>query len=148
MPVSIAGCEPPAQFGGLEMLTVDSRRVVGEIQQATAQLHLHKRHLAGLPETRSKDPQVISAYRDVTAAQQDQQRAVNDADTYANRVVPEAEGGAARILAEAKAYREQTILQAKGQTARYNQIYAQYKNAPDVTSVRKSSPRTGASGCT
>ena len=40
--------------------------------------------------------QVISAYRDVTAAQQDQQRAVNDAETYANRVVPEAEGEAAR----------------------------------------------------
>ena len=38
--------------------------------------------------------QVISAYRDVTAAQQDQQRAVNDAETYANRVVPEAEGRA------------------------------------------------------
>ena len=36
--------------------------------------------------------QVISAYRDVTAAQQDQQRAVNEAETYANRVVPEAEG--------------------------------------------------------
>ena len=81
-------------------------------------------------------PEVISAYRDVTAAQQDQQRAVNDADTYANRVVPEAEGGASRILAEAKAYREQTILQAKGQTARYNQIYAQYKNAPGVTRER------------
>jgi membrane protease subunit HflK len=80
--------------------------------------------------------QVISAYRDVTAAQQDQQRAVNDADTYANRVVPEAEGAAARILAEAKAYREQTILEAKGQTARYNQIYAQYKNAPGVTRER------------
>jgi len=80
--------------------------------------------------------QVISAYRDVTAAQQDQQRAVNDADTYANRVVPEAEGAASRILAEAKAYREQTILEAKGQTARYNQIYAQYKNAPGVTRER------------
>jgi len=80
--------------------------------------------------------EVIPAYRDVTAAQQDQQRAVNDADTYANRVVPEAEGAAARILAEAKAYREQTILQAKGQTARYNQIYAQYKNAPGVTRER------------
>ncbi len=39
--------------------------------------------------------QVISAYRDVTAAQQDLQRAVNDAETYANRVVPEAEGRAA-----------------------------------------------------
>src|SRR5208337_117655 len=52
--------------------------------------------------------QVISAYRDVTAAQQDQQRAVNEAETYANKVVPEAEGGAARIIAEANAYREQT----------------------------------------
>jgi membrane protease subunit HflK len=80
--------------------------------------------------------QVISAYRDVTAAQQDQQRAVNDAETYANRVVPEAEGGAARILAEAKAYKQQTILDAQGQTARYSQIYAQYKNAPGVTRER------------
>ena len=80
--------------------------------------------------------QVISAYRDVTAAQQDQSRAVNEAETYANKVVPEAEGGAARILAEANAYREQTILEAKGQTARYNQIYQQYKKAPAVTRER------------
>jgi membrane protease subunit HflK len=80
--------------------------------------------------------EVISAYRDVTAAQQDQQRAVNEAETYANKVVPEAEGGAARIVAEAKAYREQTILDAKGQTARYNQIYEQYKKAPGVTRER------------
>ena len=80
--------------------------------------------------------QVISAYRDVTAAQQDQQRAVNEAETYANKVVPEAEGGAARIVAEANAYREQTILEAKGQTARYNQIHEQYKKAPAVTRER------------
>ena len=50
--------------------------------------------------------------------------------------MPEAEGGASRILAEAKAYREQTILEAKGQTARYNQIYQQYKKAPAVTRER------------
>ncbi|HTR13175.1 MAG TPA: FtsH protease activity modulator HflK [Roseiarcus sp.] len=80
--------------------------------------------------------QVISAYRDVTAAQQDQQRMVNEAETYANKVVPEAEGGASRIVAEAKAYREQTILDAKGQTARYKQIYEQYKKAPGVTRER------------
>ena len=80
--------------------------------------------------------EVIPAYRDVTAAQQDQQRAVNEAETYANKVVPEAEGGAARIIAEAKAYREQTILEAKGQTARYDQIYQQYKKAPGVTRER------------
>jgi len=80
--------------------------------------------------------QVISAYRDVTAAQQDQQRLVNEADTYANRVVPEAEGAAARIVLEAKAYREQTVAEAKGQTSRFNQVYEQYKNAPGVTRER------------
>jgi membrane protease subunit HflK len=80
--------------------------------------------------------QVLSAYRDVTAAQQDQQRAVNDAETYANRVVPEAEGGAARIRLEAQAYRQQTVAEATGQTSRFNQVYAQYKNAPGVTRER------------
>jgi len=80
--------------------------------------------------------QVISSYRDVTAAQQDLQRAVNEADTYANKVVPEAKGQASRILAEANAYKQQTIYDAQGQTARYSQIYAQYKNAPAVTRER------------
>jgi modulator of FtsH protease HflK len=80
--------------------------------------------------------QVLSAYRDVTAAQQDKQRAVNDADTYANRVVPEAKGAAARIRLEAEAYRQQTVAEATGQTSRFNQVYAQYKNAPGVTRER------------
>ena len=80
--------------------------------------------------------QVVSAYRDVTAAQQDMQRAVNEAETYANRVVPEAKGAASRILADAEAYKAQTKLEAEGQTARYMQIYAQYKKAPGVTRER------------
>ena len=80
--------------------------------------------------------QVISAYRDVTAARQDEQRLVNEAETYANRVVPEAEGSAARVVLEAKAYLEQTVADAKGQTSRFNQVYEQYKNAPAVTRER------------
>jgi len=80
--------------------------------------------------------QVVSAYRDLTAAPQDKQRAINDAYTYANRVVPEAKGAASRIVNDAEAYRQQTILEARGQTARYNQIYAQYRNAPGVTRER------------
>src|SRR5947209_3254557 len=71
--------------------------------------------------------QVVSAYRDVTAAQQDQQRAVNEADTYANRIKPEAEGDASRIIAEGEAYKQQSVLEAKGQTARYALVYEQYK---------------------
>ncbi|MBX9759774.1 MAG: FtsH protease activity modulator HflK [Beijerinckiaceae bacterium] len=86
----------------------------------------------------SVDPpeQVIAAFRDVTAAQQDMERARNEAETYANRVVPEARGAAARILQEAEAYREQTVAEARGQASRFTQIYEQYRNAPEVTRER------------
>lgn len=86
----------------------------------------------------SVDPpdQVIAAYRDVTAAQQDLQRQRNEAEAYANRVVPEARGTAARIVQEAEGYKTQAVQEAQGQAARFNQVYAQYKNAPDVTRER------------
>jgi membrane protease subunit HflK len=86
----------------------------------------------------SVDPpeQVVAAFRDVTAAQQDQDRLRNEAEAYANRVVPEARGDAARIVQESEGYREQTVNEAKGQTARFTQIYKEYANAPDVTRER------------
>ena len=86
----------------------------------------------------SVDPpeQVISAFRDVTAAQQDMERMRNEAEAYANRVVPEARGAAARILQEAEAYREQTVAEARGQASRFSQVYEQYRNAPQVTRER------------
>ena len=89
-------------------------------------------------QLQSVDPpeQVIAAFRDVTAAQQDQERLRNEADAHANKVVPEARGGAARIVQEAQAYREQVVAEARGQTSRFNQIYEQYRNAPGVTRQR------------
>ncbi|MCW6510467.1 FtsH protease activity modulator HflK [Lichenifustis flavocetrariae] len=86
----------------------------------------------------SVDPpdEVIAAYRDVTAAQQDLQRQRNEADAYANRVVPEARGAAARIVQEAEGYKEQAVQEAQGQASRFDQVYAQYKNAPKVTRER------------
>jgi membrane protease subunit HflK len=86
----------------------------------------------------SVDPpeQVIAAFRDVTAAQQDMERMRNEAETYANRVVPEARGASARILQEAEAYREQTVAEARGQASRFTQVYEQYRNAPAVTRER------------
>jgi membrane protease subunit HflK len=80
--------------------------------------------------------QVIDAFRDVQAARIDQDRSVNEAQTYANRVVPEARGNVARITQAAEAYRQQTVAEAKGQTSRFLQIYDQYKKAPDVTRER------------
>ena len=89
-------------------------------------------------QLQSVDPpeQVIAAFRDVTAAQQDQDRLRNEAEAYANRVVPEARGAAARILQEAQAYREQTVAEANGQASRFSQVLAQYKLAPAITRER------------
>ena len=70
------------------------------------------------------------------AARADLERAVNEAQTYANRVVPEARGRVAQITQAAEAYREQTVAEATGQTSRFLKIYEQYKKAPEVTRQR------------
>jgi len=80
--------------------------------------------------------QVIDAFRDVQAARSDLERAQNEAQTYANRVVPEARGRAAKIIQDAEAYKSQTVADANGQTSRFLQVYDQYKKAPDVTRER------------
>ena len=80
--------------------------------------------------------QVIDAFRDVQAARIDQERAKNEAETYANKVVPEARGRAAQITQSAEAYREQTVAEATGVSSRFRQIYDEYKKAPDVTRQR------------
>jgi len=80
--------------------------------------------------------QVIDSFRDVQAARADAERAQNEAQTYANRVVPEARGRAAQITQAAEAYREQTVAEATGQSARFLKVYDEYKKAPDVTRQR------------
>jgi membrane protease subunit HflK len=80
--------------------------------------------------------QVIDSFRDVQAASSDLERLANEAQTYANRVVPEARGRAAKVIQDAEAYREQTVADATGQASRFKQIYDQYKKAPDVTRER------------
>ena len=80
--------------------------------------------------------QVIDSFRDVQAARADLERAQNEAQTYANRVVPEARGKAAQILQAADAYKSQTVAEATGQTSRFLKIYEEYKKAPEVTRKR------------
>ena len=80
--------------------------------------------------------QVIDSFRDVQAAQADQQRLQNEAQTYANRIVPEARGRAAQILQGAEGYKAQAVAEAKGQTARFLKVYEEYKKAPEVTRQR------------
>lgn len=80
--------------------------------------------------------EVIAAFRDVQAARADAERAQNEAQTYANKVVPEARGQAAQITNAASAYRDRIIAEATGKAQRFDQVYQSYKTAPDVTRKR------------
>ncbi len=123
-----------------KLLTVDRTRVESQAQDLTqATLDQYKAGILILQvQLLSVDPpqQVIAAFKDVTAAQQDMQRLQTEADAYRNKVVPEARGAAAAIVQSAKAYREQTVAQATGEASRFSQIDTQYKLAPDLTRQR------------
>ena len=80
--------------------------------------------------------EVIAAFRDVQAARADADRVQNEAQTYANKVVPGAKGQAAQITAAAAAYRDRIIAEAQGQADRFNKVLQSYKAAPDVTRRR------------
>ncbi|MGL4322965.1 MAG: FtsH protease activity modulator HflK [Beijerinckiaceae bacterium] len=80
--------------------------------------------------------EVIEAFRDVQAARQDQDRAKNEAETYASKIVPEARGDATRVVQEAEAYKSQTVAEARGAAARFESIFTEYKKAPEVTRER------------
>jgi membrane protease subunit HflK len=79
---------------------------------------------------------VIEAFRDVQAAEQDQERQRNEAQAYANRVIPEARGDAEQIKQQADAYKARVIAEAEGAAARFLSIYTEYRRAPDVTRRR------------
>ncbi len=80
--------------------------------------------------------EVIGAYRDVQAARADQERLRNEAEAYANKIIPEARGQSARVVQQAEAYRQQVIAEASGQAKRFLSVYAEYRKAPEVTRKR------------
>lgn len=84
----------------------------------------------------SAPAQVIDAFEDVQRAQQDRDRARNEAETYRNKVVPEARGEAAQLIQQAQAYKEQVIKEAEGEAQRFLLVYAEYAKAPELTRQR------------
>ncbi|TGN61919.1 FtsH protease activity modulator HflK [Paracoccus liaowanqingii] len=80
--------------------------------------------------------EVIDAFRSVQAAQQERDRLENEADAYANRVLAQARGNAAQVLEQAEGYRAEAVNTAAGEAARFNSIYEEYVNAPEVTRRR------------
>ncbi|WP_028469895.1 FtsH protease activity modulator HflK [Neptunomonas japonica] len=80
--------------------------------------------------------QVQDAFDDVIKAREDEQRVKNEAQSYANGVVPEARGKAQRMLEEASAYREQVVSKAEGESKRFTALLTEYEKAPGVTRER------------
>tara|TARA_E500000331_G_C17248255_1_gene710005 strand:+ start:284 stop:1411 length:1128 start_codon:yes stop_codon:yes gene_type:complete len=79
---------------------------------------------------------VRAAFDDVIKAREDEVRLRNEADAYANQVIPEARGEAQRYLEEAEGYKQSKIAQATGEAERFNKLYVEYALAPEVTRER------------
>lgn len=80
--------------------------------------------------------EVQGAFDDVIKAREDQERLRNEAETYANGIVPIAEGHASRIVEAAGAYRDQIVLKARGEIEIYERLLPVYKKSPEVTRER------------
>ena len=89
-------------------------------------------------QTQKADPpdQVIDAFRDVQAARADMERSKNEAEAYANDVIPRARGEAQKILQAAEAYKKEVVAKAEGEASRFVAIYMEYSKAKDVTQER------------
>ena len=79
---------------------------------------------------------VIDAFRDVQTAKADKEKAINQAYTYKNDILPRARGEAAKILQEGEAYKKGVVSIAEGEVSRFNAIYSQYRGAKELTRNR------------
>jgi len=122
------------------VLTEGRNEVVSTVQRlAQANLNAYKTGIlitsVNLQDAQPPE-QVQSAFADVVKAREDRERLINEAETYANDVLPKARGRAARELEEASAYHDRVIAQATGEASRFTSIVTEYQKAPEVTRNR------------
>lgn len=91
-----------------------------------------------LVQLRRVDPpaQVIDAFRDVQTAKADKEKEINEAQAYANDIIPRARGAASKIKEDAQAYSEEIIANSEGEAERFMSVYKQYSKAKQVTKKR------------
>ena len=89
-------------------------------------------------QTQKADPpgEVIDSFRDVQAARADLERQRNEAEAYANDIIPRARGEAEQILQSAEGYKQKVIADSEGKAARFLSIQSEYAKAPVVTKQR------------
>ena len=118
---------------GRETMGVEVRNRLQDYQDAYGTgLKINKVNI----ESAQPPQEVQAAFDDVIRAREDEQRAKNRADAYANKVVPEARGQAQREREEASAYRDELIARAEGEAERFLKLLTEYRREPAVTRER------------
>ena len=80
--------------------------------------------------------EVKDAFDDAVRAREDEERLKNEAEAYANDIIPKARGAAARIVQESEGYKESVIATSQGEASRFLQVLEEYNLAPGVTRDR------------
>ncbi|MEA3303219.1 MAG: FtsH protease activity modulator HflK [Pseudomonadota bacterium] len=94
-------------------------------------------HIVGVNIDDAKPPaEVQDAFHDVNKAEEDKERFVNQAQAYANQIIPEARGEAARVDQGAQAYKAKKIADSEGESQRFLSLLGEYQKAPAVTRQR------------
>jgi len=88
-----------------------------------------------LQDVEPPDP-VIKYFKDVASAREDKNRFINEAEAYANEIIPKARAKAASMILEAEAYQKERIEKAKGDAYRFLETLKSYKTAPEITKKR------------
>ena len=123
----------PILTEGRSLIEADTQEIIQEIlDEYTSGIQITQ------VQTQKADPpdQVIDAFRDVQAARADMERSKNEAEAYANDVIPRARGDAAVILQAAEAYKKEVVAKAEGEASRFLSIYNEYAKAKKVTQER------------
>lgn len=129
--------------GSSEMYKVltEGREVLGQEVKGRLQDYLNT-YGSGLNivevniESSQPPRQVLAAFDDVIRAREQEQQEKNNAEAYANQIIPEARGDAQRILEDAEGYKQEVISRSEGDAARFSNLLSAYVKAPEVTRER------------
>ncbi len=120
-------------YEGLEVISSSTKTLMQEILD---------RYDSGIEVTtlnleKTQPPsQVQAAFDDVIKSREDLERYIEEAEAYANTIVPQSRGEAARITEEAIGYKEAIVSKAEGEAERFLALLTEYKKAPDITRER------------
>ncbi len=117
-------------MGGGAGMTMPMQRIMAKMMQQILDQYNSGIEITQVQAQKSDPPaQVIDSIRDVQAAKADKERQQNEAQAYANDVIPRARGEAAKIVQEAEGYKKEVVAQAEGEASRFIAKMPSYWNS-------------------